>query len=236
MPRPAPPEESHPVHFGPRDVLSVIQRAYPNERGLRWLITRLRPWICPFEEVLARIPTDSSVLDVGCGIGIMTVLAADLGRAQRCVGVDVSLAAISVARRAKVTEGTVEFEVANDGGWGVDEFDTVLCVDVLHHVPLRNRKMFVAQLCAAARPGGTVLLKDLSPRPRWKYLANCLHDLVMARQKVTCTRHETVCTWLEEAGMVICEVTPMHRWWYAHYLVVAHKPVSRYETGERKAA
>ncbi|MGA2796704.1 MAG: class I SAM-dependent methyltransferase [Thermoguttaceae bacterium] len=218
------PEPSVAVNLGPRDVLGVIQRTYPEERGLAWVITRLRPWICPFEEVLARIPTNSSVLDVGCGIGIMTVLAANLAGAQRCLGVDVSEKAISAARRAKVGGSAVEFNLANEEGWGLEKFDVVLCVDVLHHVPLSKRKEFVAQLCAAARPGGVVLLKEISPRPRWKYLANCLHDLIISRQWVTCTSPETVRAWFEQAHMTIREVTPMHRLWYAHYLVAAEKP------------
>jgi 2-polyprenyl-3-methyl-5-hydroxy-6-metoxy-1,4-benzoquinol methylase len=165
----------------------------------------------------------------------MTILAAELGGAQRCKGVDVSTKAIATSRNARIAKGTVEFEVATEDQWGVDKFDTVLCVDVLHHVPRASREKFVANLCAAARPGGVVLFKDISPRPRWKYMANCLHDLIMAHQRVSCAPPETVRGWLEAAGMTIREQTPMHRLWYSHYLIVAEKPNSQNKGVDRAA-
>ncbi len=212
-------------------ILKVLREAYPGERGLRWVITRLRARICPFEEILRRIPRDDSVLDVGCGIGLLSVLATELAGAATCVGVDVSAEAISAARSVNASRGKLRFEVAADNQWGDDLYGTALCVDVLHHVPRPSRAEFVAKLCAAVRPGGIVLLKEISPRPRWKCFCNFLHDLIMARQCVSCTPAETVGGWLEEAGMTIRETQRIDRLWYSHYLLVAEK-----KRGCRRAA
>lgn len=209
----------------PRAIASFIDIAFRHHRGLSGRITRLRPHICPFEELLRRIPPASSVLDVGCGVGIMSALAAGPGRAREVVGFDVSRRAIEVARGATVVEGgSMSFLRLPAGEFPPGQFDVVFCIDVIHHVPRSAQRSFLQDVCDRVVPGGRLILKDISPRPRWKALANRVHDLIMARQWVNYQRESQVEAQLRDAGGEVVESVRLDRLWYSHFLIVWQRP------------
>ena len=58
------------------------------------LMLRYRPYICPFDEVLRRVPAGARVLDMGCGIGYLCALTAANCAPSRVLGIDVNADAI----------------------------------------------------------------------------------------------------------------------------------------------
>jgi len=208
----------------PRAVSRFLDEAFAHQRGLGGRITRLRPYICPFEELLRRMPAGASVLDVGCGVGIMSALALGPGRARRVFGFDISSRAIEIAKGMRVEHhAEVTFQALPAGVFPDEQFDVVLCVDVLHHVPPPAQRDFLRKACDRVRAGGLLLLKDISPRPRWKACANRLHDLIMARQWVNYRHEDEVAAWLREIGGNVQESVRLDRLWYSHYLIVWRK-------------
>lgn len=214
--------EAH--RLGPREVSRVLDRAFPHCHGLQRAIIRYRPYICPFEEVLSRIPEGSVVLDVGCGVGMVGALAAWFGRSIRVVGFDTSDRAIAVGRAASLPDGVAwELGVLGPGQWPEGRFDAVLCVDVLHHVPPDHQRAFCSRLASSAQPGAVVLFKDMAKSPRWKMWANRLHDALIARERINERDADEVGAWFSQEGLVIEESMRIDRLWYAHYLIVARK-------------
>ncbi len=210
----------------PRAVSRFLRTAFAHQRGVGGLITRLRPCICPFEEVLCRIPPDSTVLDVGCGVGIMSALAAGPGKAREVTGFDVSSRAIETARGMRVSGGcAMRFELLPAGAFPTGAYDVVMCIDVMHHVPPSEQMMFLRSVCDRVRMGGLLLFKDISPRPWWKALANRAHDLVMAREWVNYRHERAVADELRAIGGEVIEQTRLDRLWYSHYLACWRKSV-----------
>jgi 2-polyprenyl-3-methyl-5-hydroxy-6-metoxy-1,4-benzoquinol methylase len=217
----------------PREISDIIKRCYPLHRGLGGAITRLRPYICPFEELLPWIPSRSSVLDVGCGVGIMSVLAVEVAGARHVLGFDTSGAAIAVARQTSLSrEVDTIFQTLDHSQWPEGIFDVVMCVDVLHHVPPTSQRAFVSRLAQSTSPGGCLIFKDISPRPFWKAVANRMHDLIMARQWIHYRHEDEVAGWLQEEGLALETRIRLDRLWYGHYLIVA-RPL---ESAQRSAS
>lgn len=108
--------------------------------------------------VLALVPAEArSVLDVGCGGGALARWLARAGR--RVAGVDLSPEMIARARRRAVGHAGLTFHCADflEHDFG-EQFDCVVTMTTLHHVPLEQG---IERLVTLVRPGGRLVIHDL---------------------------------------------------------------------------
>ncbi len=190
------------------------------------IIQKLRPLICPFEPLLTQMRPGSRVLDVGCGTGSLLLQATQNGLVREGVGIDVSEAALAQARLAwgqlKPADGSVNLVFEKrmsaaelDGAW-----ETVMMIDVIHHVPPAQQQNFVKAAMQRVEVGGRFIYKDMCRRPFWKAGMNRLHDLVMARQWIHYVPSEHVLDWAQEEGLTCVHRANYSRVWYGHELMV----------------
>jgi 2-polyprenyl-3-methyl-5-hydroxy-6-metoxy-1,4-benzoquinol methylase len=206
----------------PKEVCRILQGKYPDPGFLHGLFLRLRPYICPFHEICKYVPENSAVLDIGCGIGIMTVLLASLGLLRKGIGVDMSEEAIRTASSAAIPRHCdVSFHfVEREEQWPTDgPLDVIICIDVLHHVPKSGQREFVKRVAEYAKTG-RVIFKDISPKPTWKAMVNVLHDLLLCREWISIRDETQVKRWFQEEGFTILEFKRLDIWCYSHYLLV----------------
>lgn len=106
------------------------------------------------ERLIASVAPSGSILDSPCGTGPYFAPIAAAGR--RVVGVDQS-AGMLAAAHSKHPDVRLEQvglqELAFKG-----EFDAVMCVDALEHVPPEDWPIVLANLHRAVRPGGLIYL------------------------------------------------------------------------------
>ncbi len=119
-------------------------------RTLKWGLEYLCYQQYLVERVRAHAP--ASVLDVGCGDGHLLGLLGDAVPVR--VGVDLAAPAI---RFARAFHPDVRFEVI-DAAALAEQFELVISIEVLEHVPDEHVGAFLRALAARVRPGGTVLL------------------------------------------------------------------------------
>ena len=106
------------------------------------------------------------VLDVGCGPGYLTRLAADAVRpGGAAVGIDPSPSVIRYAQQAAVGRADCSFDLgvaealdARDG-----TFDVVLSSLMVHHLPEDLRAQAFSEMFRVLRPGGSLLVADFRP-------------------------------------------------------------------------
>lgn len=113
---------------------------------------------------LAEVTADDEVLDVGCGPGFLTSLAAQAAPAGRAVGVDVSEPMIEEARRRRAS-ANCSFVVGKAEALDFPDasFDVVLSSLAVHHIPEEARAQAFAEMFRVLRPGGRVLIADFQP-------------------------------------------------------------------------
>jgi SAM-dependent methyltransferase len=105
-------------------------------------------------DLLERCPPGGTVLDAACGTGKYFAMVLDSGR--RVVGTDQSTGMLARARArfpAVPLERVGLQELAFDA-----EFDAVMCIDAMEHVPPEEWPRVAANLRRAVRPGGQVYL------------------------------------------------------------------------------
>jgi SAM-dependent methyltransferase len=175
-----------PAPYAVQDLITFLRRHTPADWP--WpdrLKTVYRPYIAPLDDLLAGIPAQSRVYDVGCGNGALLALVAAYRQPAAIGGVDVDPGLVDRARqllqrvapalpaRVCVFDGTELPE-------GLQDFDTVLLVDVLHHVPPTHQHAFLTSLHDRMAPGATLHLKDIDADSRFWCLFNRLHDRLLA--------------------------------------------------------
>lgn len=113
----------------------------------------------------ANIATGERVLDVGCGTGVLTRLAADAVGCSGCViGIDPSPGMIAVARRNAASAGSpAGFRLAaiEELPYPDRSFDVVLSSFMLHHLPPEVKVTGLTEVRRVLKDGGRLLAVDI---------------------------------------------------------------------------
>jgi 2-polyprenyl-6-hydroxyphenyl methylase / 3-demethylubiquinone-9 3-methyltransferase len=102
---------------------------------------------------LGRQPQGLSVLDVGCGGGILSEEFAKAG--CRVTGLDPSAPSLETARRHAAMQGlTIDYRqgCGEEMPFDADQFDVVICCDVLEHV--NDLEKTIREVARVIKPGG----------------------------------------------------------------------------------
>lgn len=113
----------------------------------------------------ARLPEGLRILDIGSGMGILTLALAEQG-AQEVVGTDISLAMLEQAEYRRLhtitpSHARVSYRLAPAQMLPFSDarFDTVVCRMVLHEAHKPER--ILSEIVRVLKPGGFLLLGDL---------------------------------------------------------------------------
>lgn len=220
---------SQPMTF-PRTAQALsafLRQAQPTGTAVDRLKIGYRPYICPFDDLLACIDEGDRVFDVGCGSGQFCLLATAFARPSAVAGVEISARLIENARalfRSKGVAIPADFQVYDGLAFpeSVGRADKVFLIDVLHHVPPARQPEFLMRLGQAMRPGATLVLKDIDAASPLVY-CNKLHDLVFARE-IGCERSGSVlAALLAAAGFEAGAPRSRRMFWYPHVTFIARK-------------
>jgi len=208
----------------------MVKCLYRTGPPVRRKIQHLRPYNCPLEVLLSLVPDDGSVLDIGCGCGILLGLAALSGKAISAIGIDTAAASIqtAVAMQSaldpKLPARLAFRKIRALDDWPDGKFDMVSLIDVMHHIPPAKQAATFQAAAARVKPGGILLYKDMVRRPLWRAWLNRLHDLGVAREWI----HYYPVAHIEAAacdlGLIPLRSETINRLWYGHELRVYRAP------------
>jgi ubiquinone/menaquinone biosynthesis C-methylase UbiE len=118
-----------------------------------WWFAGKREIVFEFVKKIAK--KGDRILDVGCGTGIVMEKADRYGSVY---GLDYSKEALAFCRKrglSNLTLGSVMSLPYED-----DEFDLVLCLDVLYHKGISDDRQALRELFRVIKPGGHLLITD----------------------------------------------------------------------------
>jgi 2-polyprenyl-3-methyl-5-hydroxy-6-metoxy-1,4-benzoquinol methylase len=208
-------------------VAAMTRAIYRTGPGIRRRIQHLRPYTCPVEVLLPLFPEAGSVMDIGCGGGLLLGLALRSGKNIRATGIDISEKALQMA--ASMRQNGLDADQRERltlhlsrgvADWPSAAFDMVSLIDVMHHVRLDLRFGLLEAAMERVKPGGILLYKDMCRRPRWRALLNACQDLVVSRQIIHYTPIEKIEASIVESGFVELRSENINRLGYGHELRV----------------
>jgi arsenite methyltransferase len=114
--------------------------------------------------LFAELPVGATVLDLGCGSGTDTLIAARLiGASGKVIGVDFSASMLSRARQAVTESGVVNVELRESDAERLPIDDGEIDVAVINGIFNLNpaREVIFRELARVVRPAGTAYVAEL---------------------------------------------------------------------------
>jgi predicted TPR repeat methyltransferase len=108
------------------------------------------------ETVVTRHPAAGSVLDVGCGTGLVGRALRARGFAGEILGLDISPASLEIARQCGAYDSLGHADLQQRLAFDDDSVDAVVCVGVMTYLP--DVEAVWREFARVARPGGLVVL------------------------------------------------------------------------------
>ena len=200
-----------------KEIVSKLREAY----GIKKFFTWARPWICPFDKFIFQVPKNQSIFDVGCGNGAFLFLLATFREPKKLYGVDVSENNLSIVKN--IFPNTKYNKVNNISDWPKENFNVITVIDVLHHIKPEEQHEFINKILNKIKPGGTLIIKDMSTKPWYFAIMNTIHDLIFANQLIHYFPFNELIQIIKKNGFEIKEINSKILLWYSHEWVVAIK-------------
>jgi SAM-dependent methyltransferase len=163
-----------------RNILAEAPTATEQLHGIRLRATRF----VAEDDIRGR-----DVLDIGCGYGWFELFAISKG-VRSIAGIEVSEQDLETARR-HIDLPNVRLDVASATSlpFADESFDTVVCWEVLEHIPPNTERKAFQEICRVLRPDGSLYLStphaSISARlfdPAWWLIGHRHYSIVGLRQ------------------------------------------------------
>jgi len=137
---------------------------------------RLRWLICPFEKIAQHVPLKGTIVDVGCGYGLLSNLLALTSQERDVIGIDLSPRRIRVAQRTVKDRRNIKFLLQDASSLRVEKCDVFVMSDFLHHLSYRHQEELLAVCCQKLSKNGLLIMEEVDGKPYWKYQFTIIVD------------------------------------------------------------
>jgi SAM-dependent methyltransferase len=201
-------------------------------RGWRDALRLRQRWFgSPFAAVEPLLPREGTILDLGCGFGVMAACLALGAPHRRVIGLDVDAGKVARGRRWYGHLPGVDLRVADLDATPLPSTDAVVVYDVLHH--LADADTALARVARALRPGGMLVVKENDVTPAWKHAVSLGVERIAVGSGLTRSapvRFRDVRAWrsaLDAVGLRVERAGPLaarEGFFVPHSVFVAVKP------------
>ena len=118
-----------------------------------------------YRALCARIPEDSQVVDLGCGLGMLALALAELGGNRRTLGIDWDGPKIEAGNAAArdLPTGTVTLVRDDVRNAAIPPCEVITIIDVLHYYDPATQTAILERAVSALKPGGHLFIRETDP-------------------------------------------------------------------------
>lgn len=143
-----------------------------------WYV-RLRWRLCPFEQMAWHVPSRGTIVDVGCGYGLLSNFLALTSQERDVIGIDLSPRRIGVAQRTVEERRNIKFLLQDANYLKLEKCDVFLVSDFLHHISYQHQEELLAVCYQKLSKNGLLIIEEVDDRPFWKYQFNIIVDVLL---------------------------------------------------------
>lgn len=162
------------------------------------------------------IKPDEQILDIGCGTGSLTLLAAERLEAQgSIIGIDAAPKMIAIAQAKAKRQGSIarfQTAVAERLPFADGQFSLVVSSMFCHHIDRELKQLAFAEMHRILRPGGRLVTADIDrPSTLLGWLAGWAGRWLLLQTELEDNLRGKLPTLMAEAGFVdICRQGHVH--------------------------
>jgi 2-polyprenyl-3-methyl-5-hydroxy-6-metoxy-1,4-benzoquinol methylase len=180
----------------------------------------LRKLIFPTTQLISLIPRSSSILDLGCGNGF---IFRNIENYKSYLGIDINSKKIQKLNIIKKT--SLSHFLAGDITKKLsmsmfNKVDTVLLIDVVHHVKKYKQLLFLKKILKYAKKKTIFIIKDIDKSKLITSKWNLIHDLIFNWCFISYFDFEKI---KKIKGFVIIKEFTIRKILYDHYFLILKK-------------
>ncbi len=179
---------------------------------------KLRPLILPIKTIIKFIPKNASILDLGCGKGILSNHIRDF---ESYTGVDLNIELNDP--KEKIT--FIKDNCINFINKDLSSFNTFILIDLLHHLNEKEQILLLSKLIESTKSEDLIIIKDINPRNIIFSFWNNMHDLLISKQKPNYFKFSL---FERKLNLEIIKIAGFHEriFLYDHYFFILKKKVN----------
>lgn len=112
-----------------------------------------------YAPIISLIGNDSTILDLGCGYGYVSMLLSELKPGTKITGVDYDADKIEVARHCFIGNN-VDFVCHNVVGYDLPQADTYIISDMLHYISREEQETLIKNIIEKMPENGKIIIRD----------------------------------------------------------------------------
>ena len=201
----------------------AVLLAYRNLPFFARVFVFLRLLILPLEEV-EQLVLAGTVLDIGCGYGLLSHYMAQRDMRRTVVGIERDPLLVARANATVSASEKLVFIEGDAATIALDAYDCIVMCDLLHHLPAGAQERLIRVAREALNPRGRIIIKDIEKENMPYYYWNLFHDRVMRLSGPTF--HRSADEWgvmLRGHGLRLVEIRHFYHLLYHHVCIVAEK-------------
>ena len=152
----------------------------------------------------------STLLDIGCGTGMLTSLISKEMPKSTLTGVDLSDKMIAQAMKKNLPNATFAVGDAENLDYADESFDAIICILSIHHHP--NYHKTLAGMMRMLKPNGTVIICEMTPPYFMRFMYNKVFLKYLNTGDVHIFSKKELAQDLTNAGFKNVEVRSIHRY------------------------
>ena len=137
---------------------------------------KLRPLILPIGDIISFIPCDANILDLGCGKGL---LLEQIKNFKSYTGVDFNVPKLD---KNYHNVNFIKGDCVNYINKKLDNYNTFLLIDLLHHIKPNLQIIFVKKLIRQMKSNDILIIKDIYPKNFLTKFWNAFHDFIISKE------------------------------------------------------
>ena len=135
----------------------------------------VRFYTCPIETIVEFLPESGTVLEIGTGSGINLAMAKLRYPGLTLIGCDIDERKLKLANKIGLDGISTS---PTDPLLSATKYDAVLIVDVLYLMNSESQQRVMDESMRRLKPGGRLIIKEMSSKPRWKASWNTLQEYI----------------------------------------------------------